>query len=59
VNELGNGEDPTDAVELTATVKNKVIEKCDRFLSNELVCFNYAASHLDTQNTWATLKKIK
>jgi ATP-dependent helicase Lhr and Lhr-like helicase len=51
-------EGPADAVELAATVKNKVIEKCDRFLSDELLCFNYAASHLDTQKAWATLKKI-
>jgi ATP-dependent helicase Lhr and Lhr-like helicase len=51
-------EGPADAVELAETVANKVIEKHDRFLSEELLCFNYAASHLDTQKAWETLCHI-
>jgi ATP-dependent helicase Lhr and Lhr-like helicase len=51
-------EGPADAVELAATVSNKRLEKHDQFLSDELLCFNYAASHLDTQKAWETLKQL-
>jgi ATP-dependent helicase Lhr and Lhr-like helicase len=45
-------------VELAATVSNKRLEKHDQFLSDELLSFNYAASHLDTQGAWKTLKNF-
>ncbi|MGB8701980.1 MAG: DEAD/DEAH box helicase, partial [Thermosynechococcaceae cyanobacterium] len=51
-------EGPADAVALAATVANKRIEKHDQFLSDELMCMNYAASCLDPQNAWKTLKNI-
>jgi ATP-dependent helicase Lhr and Lhr-like helicase len=49
---------PADAVELAATISNKRLEKHDQFLSDELLCFNYAASHLDTPKAWETLRSI-
>jgi ATP-dependent Lhr-like helicase len=52
-------EGPADAVELAATVVNKTLEKHDRLLSNELLCLNYAASQLDTQKAWETLRRLK
>jgi ATP-dependent helicase Lhr and Lhr-like helicase len=51
-------EGPADAVALAATISNKTLEKYDPFLSDELLCFNYAASHLDTHNAWKTLRSI-
>ena len=47
---------PADAVELAGTVVNKINEKYDSFLSEELKSLNYAASHLDTQGAWTALK---
>ncbi|UBF27122.1 hypothetical protein K9N68_03900 [Kovacikia minuta CCNUW1] len=38
---------PVDAIALAATVKNKVIEKHDRFLNEALLCQNYASAYLD------------
>lgn len=52
-------EGPADAIALAATVANKISEKYDAYLSEELKCLNYAASHLDTQGAWATLKPFK
>jgi ATP-dependent Lhr-like helicase len=51
-------EGAADAIALAATVSNKRLEKHDQFLSDELLCFNYAASHLDTQKAWTTLQQI-
>jgi ATP-dependent helicase Lhr and Lhr-like helicase len=51
-------EGPADAIALAATMSNKRLEKHDQFLSDELLCFNYAASHLDTYKAWETLKQI-
>ena len=51
-------EGPADAVSLAASVKNKVNGKYDRLLSDDLLSQNYAASHLDTQRAWETLKKL-
>ncbi len=51
-------EGAADAITLAATVSNKRLEKHDQFLSDELLCFNYAASHLDTQNAWEALRSI-
>jgi ATP-dependent helicase Lhr and Lhr-like helicase len=47
-----------DGIELAATVKNKRLEKHDRFLSDELLCQNYAASRLDVQKAWDCLRSI-
>jgi ATP-dependent helicase Lhr and Lhr-like helicase len=52
-------EGPADAVKLAATMSNKRLEKHDQFLSDELLCFNYAASHLDTYKAWETLRHVK
>ncbi|MCG9893232.1 MAG: DEAD/DEAH box helicase [Thermosynechococcaceae cyanobacterium MS004] len=51
-------EGPADAVALAATVVNQRIEKHDVFLSEPLRCLNYAASHLDPQAAWESLKEI-
>jgi ATP-dependent helicase Lhr and Lhr-like helicase len=53
---LDNG--PADAVELAATVGNKLNEKHDLFLSEELRCLNYAASHLAPQAAWEAIKQL-
>lgn len=49
---------PPDPIKLAATVRNKVNEKHDRFLSEELLCQNYAASYLDIPKTWAAIRQI-
>jgi ATP-dependent Lhr-like helicase len=48
---------PPDAVELAATVSNKINEKHDLFLDEDLLCRNYAASHLDVPSTWELLRR--
>jgi ATP-dependent helicase Lhr and Lhr-like helicase len=50
--------EPPDAAALAATVKNKVTEKHDLFLTEELLCRNYASSYLDVPGAWATLRQI-
>ena len=42
---------PADPIMLAATVKNLVLEKHDRFLSEELLCRNYASGYLDPAGT--------
>jgi hypothetical protein len=49
---------PADASTLARAVRNKTLEKYDRFLSEELLCLNYAASRLNTTRAWETLKQI-
>ena len=49
---------PADTVELAAIVEDKIMEKHDCFLSEELLCWNYASSYLATTRAWETLKKI-
>jgi ATP-dependent helicase Lhr and Lhr-like helicase len=51
-------EGPADAVALAATVANKLNEKHDLFLSEELRCLNYATSYLAPQAAWETLKSM-
>jgi ATP-dependent Lhr-like helicase len=51
-------EGPADASTLARAVRNKTLEKYDRFLSEELLCLNYAASRLNTTRAWETLKQI-
>ena len=49
---------PVDAVDLASVVENKAMEKHDHYLSEELLCCNYATSHLATQRAWETLQKM-
>jgi ATP-dependent Lhr-like helicase len=49
---------PADAVTLAASVKNKLIEKHDRFLSQELLCQNYASAYLNIQGAQETIQKV-
>jgi hypothetical protein len=49
---------PVDAVNLAEVVEDKVNEKHDHFLSEELLYWNYASSFLATQSAWTTLKRI-
>lgn len=49
---------PADGPELATTISNKTIEKYDGFLNSELLCHNYAASQLDVQKAWETLRHI-
>lgn len=43
---------------LAATVANKLSEKHDLFLTEPLLCQNYAAGYLDVQKAWNTLRQI-
>ena len=47
--------DAPDPVILSAAVRNKINEKHDLFLSEELLCKNYAMSFLDVKGTWETI----
>jgi hypothetical protein len=49
---------PVDAVNLAEVVEDKVSEKHDHFLSEELSCWNYASSFLATQSAWETIQRI-
>jgi ATP-dependent helicase Lhr and Lhr-like helicase len=49
---------PADPVALAAAVKNKRHDKYDRFLSEDLLCRNYAAGHLDAQGAWTILEEL-
>jgi ATP-dependent helicase Lhr and Lhr-like helicase len=49
---------PADAVTLAMTVKNKMTEKHDRFLSEPLLCRNYASGYLNPQGAWETVRGI-
>ncbi|MBD2056792.1 DEAD/DEAH box helicase [Oculatella sp. FACHB-28] len=49
---------PVNPVALAATVRNKINEKYDPFLSEELLCQNYASSYLDTRGAWATISEL-
>lgn len=47
-----------DAVSLARTIENKVSEKYDWCLSEELLSRSYAASNLDTNGAWETIQAI-
>ncbi|MFM7424167.1 MAG: DEAD/DEAH box helicase [Elainella sp.] len=47
-----------DPLLLAASVANKETEKHDLFLSEELLCQNYAAGYLDVQRAWNTVRQI-
>ncbi|NJL35650.1 MAG: DEAD/DEAH box helicase [Leptolyngbyaceae cyanobacterium SM1_4_3] len=49
---------PVNPVTLAATLQNKMIEKYDQFLSEELLCQNYASSYLDTPGAWNMISEI-
>ncbi len=49
---------PVDAVNLAEVVEDKVSEKHDHILSEELLCWNYASSFLATQSAWETMQRI-
>jgi ATP-dependent Lhr-like helicase len=49
---------PVKAVALAASVKNKAVEKHDRFLTPELLCQNYAAAYLDISGAQKTIQKV-
>lgn len=49
---------PINATELAQFVKNKLIEKHDLYLSEALLCQNYASHALDIQTTWKALQKL-
>jgi ATP-dependent Lhr-like helicase len=48
----------TDAIALAANVQNKINEKYDRFLSEDLLCQSYASSYLNLEAAQTTLQQI-
>lgn len=51
-------EGPADARQLATTVADKLGEKYDRFLPEELLIVDYASRHLDSIRAWDTLKQL-
>ena len=51
-------EGPTRASQLAANVADKISEKYDRFLPEELLITNYASHHLVSMRAWETLKQL-
>lgn len=49
---------PADAIMLARTVQNKQFEKYHPYLSEELLCQDYAISMLDTAGAWAALRAV-
>lgn len=49
---------PADAVELAATVKNKLIEKYHVVLNEELLSIDYASSRLDPEGAWNAAVRV-
>lgn len=49
---------PVDAVELAATVANKLLEKHHLFLNEELLSHDYASARLDPDGAWQTIVRI-
>jgi ATP-dependent helicase Lhr and Lhr-like helicase len=49
---------PPDPVVLAEVVANKEQDKYDRFLSQSLLCLNYASSQLDIDRTWPVLREL-
>jgi ATP-dependent Lhr-like helicase len=47
-----------DPLALAASVKNKIVEKYDEFLSEELLNIDYAARSLDVDGAWHALTSI-
>ena len=51
-------QEPVDAVSLAQVVEDKTSEKHDPYLNEELLCWNYASSHLDPRKAWETLRAV-
>lgn len=51
-------EGPAETIKLASSVKNKIEEKYDHFLSDELLNAEYASKSLDTEGTWKTLSDL-
>jgi ATP-dependent helicase Lhr and Lhr-like helicase len=49
---------PPDPVVLAEVVANKEQDKYDRFLSQSLLCLNYASSQLDIDRAWPVLREL-
>lgn len=49
---------PGDPVALSRSIMNKLREKYDAFLPEELLCEDYAISRLDTAGAWHTLNDV-
>jgi ATP-dependent Lhr-like helicase len=49
---------PADAVELAATVANKLVEKHHLFLSEELLSLDYSTCRLDPEGAWQALVRL-
>lgn len=47
-----------DEIELSRIIKDKAVEKHDLFLGEDLLCWNYSSSRLDTKSASETLQKI-
>ncbi|MGA7935231.1 MAG: DEAD/DEAH box helicase [Kovacikia sp.] len=47
-----------DAISLAASVKNKIMEKHDHFLNEELLCQNYASAYFDLPNGWNVIQHL-
>ncbi|MBW4659245.1 MAG: DEAD/DEAH box helicase [Drouetiella hepatica Uher 2000/2452] len=54
---LSKADSPDPAI-LSTAVRNKIIEKHDLFLSEELLCKNYATSFLDVERAWQVIRQI-
>lgn len=50
--------DPMDPVQLATTVENKVAEKYDHCLPDDLLCRDYASRSLDVQGAWDVLSDL-
>ncbi|MBE9101686.1 DEAD/DEAH box helicase [Vacuolonema iberomarrocanum] len=50
--------EPVDAISLAEVVEDKAIGKHDLFLNEELLGWNYAASHLAPSKAWETLQVL-
>jgi ATP-dependent Lhr-like helicase len=49
---------PADAVELAATIKNKLIEKHHVFLNEELLSIDYASCRLEPEAAWHAAVRV-
>jgi len=49
---------PADPLALAATITNKVAEKHDRFLNDDLLNADYASRHLDSQGAWEIIRAL-
>jgi ATP-dependent Lhr-like helicase len=49
---------PADPIALSRSIRNKLIEKYDGFLPEDLLCEDYGRSRLDTEGAWIALKEV-